>query len=203
MHKYYNPDLFRMCDVLTEEADLRERFAPRVSDGCLLEASAVETSADSEVSKVDITQTEHFVAAGFDVNWCGAEENGPILGVSAAGGEEPGGVTDSTFPVKTENEDVVQEDVFRRWLELREMRRGVEVQRWWANKALDEEGAIEVIKLADDESATDFFDRIRTAVISGKTQADSKVPDGGLALADLVVGYRRSKCSRTVMMSRL
>ena len=63
-----------------------------------------------------------------------------------AGGEEPGGVTDSTLPVKTENEDVVQEDVFRRWLELREMRRGVEVQRWWANKALDEEGAIEVCK---------------------------------------------------------
>ena len=125
MHKYYDPALFKMCDVLTEEADLRERFAPRVSDGCVLEASTVETSADSEVSKVEITQTEHFVAAGFDVNWCGAEENGPSLGVPGAGGGEDGGVIDLSLSVEAENEDVVKEDVFRRWLELAEMRRGV------------------------------------------------------------------------------
>lgn len=133
--------------MLTEEADLRERFAPRVSDGCVLEASTVETSADSDVSKVDITQTEHFVAAGFDVNWCGAEENGPSLGVPGAGGGEHGGVIDPSLPVEAENEDVVKEDAFRRWLELAEMRGGVEVQRWWANIDLDEEGAISCSRL--------------------------------------------------------
>jgi len=51
---------------------------------------------------------------------------------------------------------------------------------------LDEEGAVEAVKLAEDESASDLFDRIRMEVITGKTQSDRKVPDGGLAVVDLV-----------------
>ena len=139
MHKYYDPALFRTCDIVTEEADLRERFAPRVSDGCVVEASAASSSADLDVSRVDVTTTEHFIAAGFDVTFCGEEESAPSFGAPVAGGGEHGGVADAALPVKAATQDVVKEEVFRRWLELSEMRRGAEVARWWVNKDLDEE----------------------------------------------------------------
>ena len=78
------------------------------------------------------------------MTFCGAEDDDPSLGAAGAGGGgEHEGVTDASPPVEAETEDVVKEDVFRRWLELSEMRRGVEVARWWENKDRGEEGAIE------------------------------------------------------------
>ncbi len=110
---------------------------------------------------------------------------GAVGSVVVGGGvDESGGATDCACAAEGEDEVVVKEDVFRRWLELSAMRRGVEFARWWVNKELDEEGAIDAVKLADDESATDLFDRIRTDVVSCKTLEDRKLPDGGLSLVD-------------------
>ena len=186
MHKYYDPALFKMCDVLTEEADLRARFAPRVADGVVIGSSDGDVVADVKVDKVDVTTAEHFITAGFDVTFVGPDVESRSSGVLASEADESGGATQCACPAEGEDEVVVKEDVFRLWLELSAMRRGVEFQRWWVNKELDEEGAINALKLADDESATDLFDRIRTDVLSRRTQADPKLPHGGLPLVDLV-----------------
>ena len=175
MHKYYDPALFKMCDVLTEESDLRARFAPRVADGVLIGAANVDVGADVNVDKVDVTTPEHFIAAGFDVTFVGPDADPGSFGVAGAGVDESGGATGSACKAEGGDEVVVKEDVFRRWLELSAMRRGVEFSRWWVNKELDEEGAIDAVKLADDESATDLFDRIRTEVISRRTPGRSEV----------------------------
>lgn len=145
------------------------------------------------MDKVDVTTPEHFIAAGFDVTFVGPDAEPSFLAVTGAGVDESSGVIGSACKAEGGDELVVKEDVFRRWLELSAMRRGVEFSRWWVNKELDEEGAIDTVKLADDESATDLFDRIRIEVIFRRTPADRKFPDGGLPLADLVAWIQEKK----------
>ena len=186
MHKYYDPDLFKMCDVLTEEVDIRARFAPRVSNGVVLAPSNVDVGVDVAANAVDVTTAEHFVAAGFDITFVGPDGETASSILAGAGADAVGGAPESGIPVEGEDELIVTENVFRRWLELSAMRRGLEFARWWVNKDLDEEGVIDAMKLVADDSATDLFDRICTAVASGKTQADPKVPEGAVALVDLV-----------------
>ena len=152
MHKYYDPALFKMCDVLTKESDLRARFAPRVADGVVLGSHDVDVGVDNKIDNVDVTTAEHFIAAGFDVTFVGPDAESGSSGVVGGGVDENGAAAvGCACSAECEDEVVVKEDVFRRWLELSAMRRGLEFARWWANKELDEEGAIDAVKLSDEE----------------------------------------------------
>jgi hypothetical protein len=145
MHKFYDPKLF---DVLSEE-EMKEKYAPKVSDhGGILSESEVAGLERPEAVKraVDVSCVEHFAAAGFSVTFNGPE--GEVLG------ENEGG----------EGEMVVEEDVFRRWLELSENRIGSAVARWWASEEPCEEGALDGVKGADDDTHVEFFARIKSAI---------------------------------------
>ena len=70
MHQYYDSRLFDVMDL----NDMKRNYAPKENDeGKLLEAGEVELlSAEEKVRlAVDVTSTEHFMAAGFDVNFVG------------------------------------------------------------------------------------------------------------------------------------
>ena len=72
MHKYYDPKLFH---VMTEE-EMKREYAPKEVDGVVLGADEVAAldGAAREAAAVDVTTPEHFIAAGFDVNFVGPEE---------------------------------------------------------------------------------------------------------------------------------
>ena len=93
---YGDPVLFEMCDVLTEETDIRARFAPRVSNGVVLGSSNVNVSANLDVNTVDVTTAEHFIAAGFEMTFVGTDADTVIVGAAGAGVGEIGRATTST-----------------------------------------------------------------------------------------------------------
>ena len=72
MHQYYDPKLFHVMD----ERELKLEYAPKERDGVLLEAAEVAVLSDEDKVQfgVDVTSTEHFVAAGFDVTFVGPED---------------------------------------------------------------------------------------------------------------------------------
>ena len=59
---------------------------------------------------------------------------------------------------------LVEEDVFCRWLELSELRVGSAVARWWRDEVSAEEGAVDALKTADDETVVDLYARIKEEV---------------------------------------
>ena len=59
---------------------------------------------------------------------------------------------------------LVEEDVVCRWLELSELRVGSLVARWWQNEVSAEEGAVDALKSADDETVEDLYARIKEEV---------------------------------------
>ena len=72
MHKYYDPRLFHVMD----EAELKEQYAPKEVGGVVLHARDAEalTPKEKQARAVDVTRPEHFIAAGFDVNFVGPDE---------------------------------------------------------------------------------------------------------------------------------
>ena len=106
MHKFYDPSLFD--EILTEE-QMRERYAPKVSEaGAVLsvaEAAALP-SGEGLAKAVDVTTPEQFVAAGFSVHFSGS--SGEVLGGGDAAGEGDGSA----------EEEHVEEEAFCNWLYL-------------------------------------------------------------------------------------
>ena len=89
MHKYYDPRLFHVMDV----AELKEHYAPKEVGGVVLhpkDAMAL-TPTERQASAVDVTRPEHFIAAGFDVNFVGPDEELPLKPAGTGGGDAEGG----------------------------------------------------------------------------------------------------------------
>ena len=72
MHKYYDPRLFHMM----KEDEILQEYAPKEIDGVLISAEEAKMQApDEKRAAVErLTLPEHFIAAGFDVNFVGPEE---------------------------------------------------------------------------------------------------------------------------------
>ena len=159
MHKYYDPKLFDVMDV----DDLKIAYAPKEDAGVLLtrgDADALEAS-EKKAKAVDLTITEHFIAAGFDVNFVGPAEE--IAGVSGAGtreGTDSAGTNRGNDGAASE-EVCVDEETFGLWLDSVEFSVGSAVQRWWTGLSVCEEGDADGMKKEDDETNVEFFRRIR------------------------------------------
>ena len=92
MHKYYDPRLFH---VMKTEEELKIPFAPKEVDGRLLQAGEADllTKEQKLSSAVDVVDAQHFIAAGFDVNFVGPEDvllAGVALADDASKDETPG-----------------------------------------------------------------------------------------------------------------
>ena len=89
---------------------------------------------------VDVTTPDHFIAAGFDVNPVGPDQD---LHLAGAAGGAPGAGEDEG-PVQERDEALyVDEETFRLWLLHSEFSFGLAVQRWWTGLASSEEGAVD------------------------------------------------------------
>jgi hypothetical protein len=88
MHQFYDPRLFH---VMSEE-ELRVEYAPKEVDGVVLRPGEAEALDPTEklARAVDVTTPEHFVAAGFDVNFVGPEEEISSMRVGGGGGGAAG-----------------------------------------------------------------------------------------------------------------
>jgi len=173
MHKYYDARLF---DVMSE-VDMKSQYAPKVSEGVVLgDAAAAALDQQQLVDKaVDVTEPEHFIAAGFDVNFVGPE--GDLhLGEGAAAAERAEG----------KEEMYVEVETFCRWLDLSELRIASSVALWWTMEETGEEGAVDCVKYGDDETTVDLFARIRSEVGRMREEQGEKA-DGVVRLSDLVV----------------
>lgn len=79
MHKFYDPKMFH---VMSEE-EMNIEYAPKERDGVLLTGTEVGTLSATEklAAAVDVETPEHFIAAGFDVNFVG-----PVTAILAGSG---------------------------------------------------------------------------------------------------------------------
>ena len=79
MHKFYDPKMFH---VMSEE-EMKIEYAPKERDGVLLSGTEVDTLSATEklAAAVDVETPEHFIAAGFDVNFVG-----PVTTILAGSG---------------------------------------------------------------------------------------------------------------------
>ena len=181
MHKYYDPKLFHMMS----EEEMKVMYAPKVSDGVILgDAEADALNSETALRQaVDVTEPEHFIAAGFDVNFVGPDAYVLPAGDGASGADEA-----------RDDEKFVEEDVFVRWLDLSEMRVASVLARWWRDEPPCEEGGVGGLKHDDDETTVDLFGRIRDEI--GQEQEDrGEKRDGVVRLGCFVKWLRRNLAS--------
>ena len=95
----------------------------------------------------------------------GRGEGGP--GVEAGGGTADGDDVQSTL--------YVDEDTFGVWMGSAEFSFGGAVQRWWVDLQSAEEGCMDGMKHDDDETAVEFFRRIRMDLERGEVAEESEV----------------------------
>jgi len=213
MHKYYDPRLFHVMD----EAELKEQYAPKEVGGVVLEPRDAEALTPKEklARAVDVTRPEHFIAAGFDVNFVGPEEELPLKSVRVGGGEavegsgEPGvggsgedagvcsGEVEPAPPADGgcvelgsagEDDLYVDEETFCLWLDCTEFPFGYAVQRWWADLATCEEGAVEGVKSDEDETTVELFRRMREDVVQA---AAAEAQEGVVVVKDQMLWLPR------------
>jgi len=155
MHKWYDPRLF---DVLDEE-QVRATHAPKVWRGELVsEARIASLTAEGEtVDAVDARTAAELEAAGFAVRVDGEDvEANTDEGASAI---------------------EIEQDVFRRWLEVREFRLGSALGAWWANAPVhgpDDVGQV-LMKMEPDDTTHDFSDRIARHAGTAAGEAKEKL----------------------------
>ena len=144
MHKYYDPRLF---DVLSEE-EVRWQYAPKLWEGEYVDHGRAQQlrKEGRHVECVDARTAEELLTAGVDVRVVGS------LGVGDAGGNEVVAA------------EVISRELFSKWLELREMRYGNAVARWWCCLPAAEEGDDSALKQGDDDAVADFYAAIERAV---------------------------------------
>jgi hypothetical protein len=154
MHKHYDPRLF---DVL-DEAEVRERYAPKVWQGEFVdEQRAAEIREQGgTVEHVDVYSPEEMLAAGLDVRFLGS------VGTEGDDAEGAGSGVEA-----------LERDVFCKWLELREMRLGNIVAKWWVALAPGEDGDALSLKHGHEECVADLFITISEDV---KEAAAAEVP---------------------------
>ena len=117
------------------------------------------------------------MAAGFSVHFSGLSEE---VGGGGAAGEGDG----------LAEEEHVEEDAFCNWLYLAEMRVGSAVAHWWTDQDPGEEGALDVVKQADDETAVDLFARIKDDV-GAEQEVQGGKRDGRVRVRALLAWLQR------------
>ena len=144
MHKYYDP---RLYDILSEE-DVLLQHAPQKHQGVLVnhEKSQELRSAGQLVEGIDVRTPAEFLEAGFDLRTVSP------VGESS---DEPG---------YCGGDEVVNVDLFCKWLELREMCIGTSVGKWWSRLAPCSEGSLSLMKAADCDTAADLYRRIEVDI---------------------------------------
>ena len=144
MHKYYDRK-HGMFDLLSE-GEMRERLAPQTWQGELLEDEEVLEMKKQRfrLQGVDVRTPQHMLATGLEVR----------IG-QGAGGAEGGEVGAGS------GGEVVDEEVFGKWLELSGMPLGRELSAWWRDLPAMDEGDVQGWKASGDEVASDLFARIR------------------------------------------
>ena len=187
MHKYYDPRLFdvvhssdgpdgespgQLPEIDAIEKGLKLHLAPKVSEGEVVSKSGIAAVVQDDAlgQATDVQDPSQFIAAGFDVNFVGPE--GDTLASDVVGGT---------------GDVLVEEDVFCRWLELSELRVGSVVARWWQNEVSAEEGAVDALKLADDETVVDLYARIKEEV--GRRQEEEGGKRDGVVRLSAFVGW--------------
>ena len=155
MHKYYDP---RMLDVMSLE-EMKMEYAPKEADGILLSRSEAEALKPEDKLRlaVNVTTPDHFIAAGFDVNPVGPDQD---LHLAGAAGGAPGVGEDEGLEPERDEALYVDEETFCLWLLHSEFPFGLAVQRWWTGLASSEEGAVDGLKGEDDETSVELFRRI-------------------------------------------
>ena len=118
------------------------------------------------------------MAAGFSVHFSGSSEE--VVGEGNAAGEGGGSA----------EEEHVEEDAFCNWLYLSEMRVGSAVAKWWTDEDPGEEGALNVAKQADDETAVDLFARIKEDV-GAEQELQGGKRDGRVTVRALLAWLQR------------
>ena len=96
------------------------------------------------------------------------------LGVGEAGGDEVMG------------SEGISRELFSKWLELREMRYGNAVAKWWCCMPAAEEGDDDALKQGDDDTVADLYAAIERAVrqaCAEQTKMEAGKDAGGLSQA--------------------
>ena len=121
-----------MFHVMKTEEELKIAFAPKEVDGRLLQVGEADLLSEEQKlsSAVDVVDAQHFIAAGFDVNFVGPEDvlpPGAAHTHDASKDETPGeqvlGVAEGACEALGVGEDrvdeqaYVDEDAFCSWLE--------------------------------------------------------------------------------------
>ena len=78
----------------------------------------------------------------------------------------------------------MDEESFCVWLDRTEFSNGMQVQKWWSDLPIDEDGEAGAIKQCDDETNVEFFRRIREDLRAEMAAAkeDGVAVAGGLAV---------------------
>ena len=144
MHRWYDPK-YGMFDVL-DEGTVRRRYAPRrMFDGEVVSPEdALELGPDvANLSGCDLSEVGEMMAAGLDVRR------------DAAQAELSGAV-----------QDVVDVDVLREWLILRDLDLAAHLLAWWTALDVACEGEVEQVwKTTDAETPAGFFWALKLSLI--------------------------------------
>ena len=162
MHKYYDRRLFDYYDSVDA---LKLHFAPKYRDEVLLTGAELANMGEAEKIKAaaDVSAVSQFIDAGFDVHFVGPADEAPQSKATT----DVEALQSSTSADEADKHLFVDAQTFQEWLGNSQFERGVEVQRWWTDLQVGDEGEIGALKEEDDETYDDFFRRIRVAVQEG------------------------------------
>ena len=145
MHRYYDRRLFHVMS----EGEMKVEYAPKEVEGVLLPRAEADGLGEVEKLRraVDVTTPAHFIAAGFDVNFVGPEEDiaqprraepdgGLANSSDEEGGDGGGGAAGAAITGERDHALYVHEETFCVWLDSSEFPFSYAVQRWWASQVL-------------------------------------------------------------------
>ena len=106
---------------------------------------------------------QHFMAAGFDVNFVGPSD---LTAGEGAGDAHDDGADD--VHVECAGTPLfVDEETFCLWLDSTEFTVGLQVQKWWAGLVACEDDRADALKGGDDETTVDLYRRIVRSLEEG------------------------------------
>ena len=76
---------------------------------------------------------------------------------------------------------VVEKDDFQTWIMLKGLVVASELYKWWLQREVEDEGAVEGWKITESDTCADFFDKIRDSLFEGACLEHGKVTVSSLA----------------------
>jgi len=180
MHAAYDPRLF---DVLSEE-EVRWKYAPKAWQGELVTGERAEElkSQGKDAQALDVRTAAELQASGFSVQLLGMDPE--------TGGPE------------FQDEEVEQE-VFRKWLEVREFRLGDALGRWWAELPLQEdEDSRDALKTDHDDNLNDFHAQLVRQSSSYLREAKERLANVGVAEESFLLEASMQRASLSALQMR-